>query len=78
METITIERIEGDIVVCEREDMTTIDIPISELPADIKVGNVLIIANDGSMSIDKEEEERRRDRIFNLYEEIFYKGPKGN
>lgn len=78
METITIDRIEGDIAVCEREDMTTFDILISELPADIKVGNVLIIADDGSMSIDKEEEERRRDRIFNLYKDIFNKGPKGN
>lgn len=78
METITIDRIEGDIAVCEREDMTTFDMPISALPAGTKAGNVLIIADDGTMSIDEEEENRRRDRIFNLYEDIFNKGPKDN
>lgn len=73
MYTLTIDRFEGDIAVCEKEDMTTIDIPISKLPYGIKVGNVLIIAEDGTISIDEEEEKLRRDRIYNLYDDIFNK-----
>lgn len=76
METLTIDRFEGDIAVCEQEDMTTINIPINKLPQGIKVGNVLIVADDGTMSIDQEEENRRRDRINNLYDSIFNKDPK--
>ncbi len=76
METLTIDRFEGDIAVCEQEDMTTINIPINKLPQGIKVGNVLIVADDGTMSIDQEEENRRRDTINNLYDSIFNKDPK--
>lgn len=73
MATITIDRFEDDIAVCEKEDMTTIDIPINKLPQGIKVGSVLAITNDGTMIIDEEEEKHRRDRIYSLYEDILNK-----
>ena len=78
MKTLTVDRFEGDIAVCEREDMTTIDIPISNLPRGIKVGNVLNLADDGTISIDEEEEKKRRERIYNLYQDIFNKGSKND
>lgn len=78
MDTLTIDRFEGDIAVCEKEDMTTINIPIRKLPSGVKVGNVLVVAQDGTMSIDEEEEKRRRERIYNLYDDIFNKGQKDN
>ena len=73
MATITIDRFEDDIAVCEKEDMTTIDIPINKLPQGIKIGSVLAITYDGTMIIDEEEEKHRRDRIYSLYEDILNK-----
>lgn len=78
MKTLTIDRFEGDIAVCEQEDMTTVDIPISKLPSGVQVGNVLIVTQDGTMLIDEEEEKRRRERIYKLYNDIFNKGQKDN
>jgi hypothetical protein len=70
METVTIDRIEGDIAVCEKEDLSTVDIPLARLPKGVKPGNVLVFHDDGSFSIDEEEESRRRKRLFELYNTI--------
>lgn len=73
METVTIDRFEGDIAVCEREDCTMIDIPRSKLPKGIRVGNVLIIMDDGTVKINIEEELKRKEKIFKYFNRLFDK-----
>ncbi len=38
-----IDRIEGDIAVCEREDRVFVDIPLSELDDNVKEGDYIAL-----------------------------------
>ncbi|KYC62718.1 DUF3006 domain-containing protein [Heyndrickxia coagulans] len=45
--TYIVDRIEGEFAVCEKEDRTTVDIRLSELPSAVKAGDVLVV-EDGT------------------------------
>ena len=49
--------------ICEDKDKAFFAIETSELPQGAKAGDVLKITDDGALSIDVEETERRRARI---------------
>ena len=61
MKQITIDRFDGIYAICE--DKAFFAIETSELPQGAKAGDVLKITDDGALSIDVEETERRRARI---------------
>ncbi len=62
-ETLVIDRIEGNIAVCEnRRNGIIIEIEISKLPAHVKEGDIIKYFN-GSYRIDKEEEKNIKKRI---------------
>jgi len=71
METVTIDRFEGDIAVCEREDCMMVDIPRSALPKGVRVGNILIIFDDGKIKINAEAEIQRKEKLFKLFGDLF-------
>ena len=68
---ISVDRIADGIAVCEKEDMTTVGIPLSELPDGTKEGSVLLLKDDGSYSIDINEESKRKKRILDLQSMLF-------
>lgn len=57
-----VDRIEGDLAVCERDDMEFFDIPLAKLPEGLKVGDCLVFEND-AWRIDADETEMRRRQI---------------
>ena len=59
LERYTVDRIEENIAVCEKEDMTFVQINISELPKGIKDGDC-IVKNNGTYTIDISETEKRK------------------
>ena len=63
MKQITIDRFDGIYAICEDKDKAFFAIETSELPQGAKAGDVLKITDDGALSIDVEETERRRARI---------------
>ena len=63
MKQITIDRFDGIYAICEDTDKAFFAIETSELPQGAKAGDVLKITDDGALSIDVEETERRRARI---------------
>ncbi len=65
-----IDRIEGVLAVCEREDGVFEDIHLSELPEYIHEGSVLI-NTEGVWSIDTGAEAQRRKEIFELQDSLF-------
>lgn len=71
MEYLSIDRIVDSTAVCEKEDMSTVSIPLSSLPKGAKEGSVLAFEN-GVYTIDKEEEKRRKERILKLQNLLFY------
>ncbi|EOO71741.1 MULTISPECIES: DUF3006 domain-containing protein [Bacillus cereus group] len=64
-----IDRFEGDLAVIEINSIT-IDVPKSKLPSTVKEGDVLIIEND-TYTIDKNETEKRRREIQSLMDKLF-------
>ena len=72
---LIVDRVEGDIAVLEKEDMTHIYTNISELPDGTKEGTVL--AFDGTVyTIDTDEEERRKKRMLELQSRLLKKAKK--
>ena len=64
-----IDRFEGKLAVIEVNNVT-IDVPKSKLPATAKEGDVLIIEDD-TYTIDKDETDKRRREIQNLMNKLF-------
>ena len=65
-----IDRIEGDLAVCEREDGSLEHIPMRELPEGVREGTVLVL-QDGAWALDLQAEEERRKRLFERQEGLF-------
>lgn len=68
---ISIDRIVGGIAVCEREDLSTFEVPVAKLPNEAKEGSVLLADENGNYVIDNEEENRRKQRILDLQSKLF-------
>lgn len=71
MKTLIIDRFEGDVAVCEREDCSMITIAKSRLPKGVRPGNILKFEDDGTLRVDTQEELRRREKLFELQEGLF-------
>lgn len=71
METLIIDRFEGDLAVCEREDCSMVAIEKTRLPKGVRPGNILKIEDDGTIRLDAEEELRRREMIYKMQESLF-------
>jgi len=71
VETLIIDRFEGDLAVCEREDCSMVAIEKSRLPKGVRPGNILKIEDDGTIRLDAEEELRRREMIYKMQESLF-------
>jgi hypothetical protein len=65
-----VDRIEGELAVCEKEDRSTIDIPLKELPAEVQAGDVVII-EEGKARIDRSQTMKRKDHINQLANDLF-------
>ncbi len=63
MKKMIIDRFDGVYAICEDKDKAFFAIDQTELPDGAKVGDVLMITDDGTLKIDVEETERRRNRM---------------
>ena len=70
MEYLSVDRIENDTAVCERDNMSVVELALSSLPQGTKEGSVLKVEN-GIYSINENEEKRRRKRILELQNMLF-------
>jgi hypothetical protein len=67
---VIIDRFEGDLAVCEKEDGTFMDIPSQSLPSGAKEGDILLINGD-HISVDKSGTQERRNKINKLMEDLW-------
>ena len=68
---LIIDRFEGDFAVCEGDDCRMQSIPVHELPAGLKAGDVLVKEANSSYRIDREETALRRARIKQLQDDLW-------
>ncbi len=57
---LVIDRFEGKYAICEDGEQKYFAIECAELPAGAKEGCVLLISEEGELTLDAEETERRR------------------
>jgi pyruvate kinase len=67
---VIVDRFEGDLAVCEKEDKSMVDIPKKELPKEVQPGDVVII-EDGKSRIEKGETQERKHRIEKLANDLW-------
>ena len=65
-----VDRIEGHIAVLERDDLVFIDVPLSELPREVKAGDCLERV-DGMWAFDRKRTKERRSRLEQLMKAAF-------
>lgn len=63
---LIVDRIEDSVAVCEKEDLTRVEISASDLPENCREGSVLQVLEDGKIILDTESENERRKKLFNL------------
>lgn len=63
MRKLIVDRYEGQYMVCEDSDQKLFAIETSEMPQKAVPGTVLRISDDGVITVDEEETERRKKRI---------------
>ena len=59
---LIVDRLEGEYAVCERAGEGMISLPLNQLPAGIRDGDVLTKQN-GSYRIDREASQRRKEEV---------------
>ncbi|MCI8360259.1 MAG: DUF3006 domain-containing protein [Clostridiales bacterium] len=67
---LIIDRLEGDIAVCEDEERRMVEIPRRLLPADAEPGSVLTPDGEG-YRLDAAAEAQRRERIRRLQDSLW-------
>lgn len=68
---VIIDRFEGDYAICEKEDQTMIDLERKKIPKNTKSGDALRVNEDGSISLDEKETDKRKKRIETLMEDMW-------
>ena len=69
MEKLCIDRIVGGIAVCEKEDMSTVEIKVSDIPFEVYEGSVFSTDGETYFPEETEEAERRR-RVIELQNKL--------
>ena len=71
MRILAIDRFEGTMAICEDNDRKLFGIETVDLPAGAKPGDVLVISEEGEISVDREETRRRKEKIQKLQNKLF-------
>lgn len=71
---LIIDRIEGDIAICEDSGKNHLDIPMADISGSVKEGDLLYRNSNGSgYVVDSEETERRRRELFRRQSNLFHR-----
>ncbi len=60
MKQLYVDRLEGKYLICEDDDHRYYAIEIGEAPQEAGPGDVLQITDEGELSVDREETQRRK------------------
>lgn len=67
---IYVDRVEGNYVICEKEDSTFIALHKDNLPKDIKEGNVLELNENQEYITLKQVEKQRKEEMLEIQKKI--------
>lgn len=70
MRKFCVDRIIGDIVMCERDDMRMMDFSLEDFSFDVHEGSVFILNDSGEFEEDLSEEAKRRAQVIALQNKL--------
>ena len=70
---LIVDRITEGVAICEKPDLSHVEISISKLPQGIEDGTVIIVESDGTYRLDSLRTQKRRNDLFSLQEKLFNK-----
>lgn len=70
MRHFCVDRIIGDIVMCERDDMRMMDFSLEDFSFDVHEGSVFILNDSGEFEEDTSEEAKRRAQVIALQNKL--------
>lgn len=68
---LSLDRFEGDYAICEDDAQKVHEIHKSKLPTNAKPGDIFVLSLEGSLSVDKVQTERRKQKIIGLQRKLF-------
>ncbi len=73
MKKLIIDRFEGIYAICESPDRESFAIPVKELPKEAKAGSVLLITDEGELTLSSDETDFRKERLGEMQKDLFSK-----
>lgn len=73
MRKLVVDRYEGQYTVCEDSEQKYFAIDTGEMPSGTVPGSVIIINDDGTITLDEEETKQRRERILKKQNKLYNK-----
>lgn len=70
---LTVDRIENDVVVCEKENRETINLKITEFNYSPKESDIVFLDNNGKFSFDEKSTNDRKNFISKRFNNLFKK-----
>ena len=71
MRYLSVDRLEGNFVICQDDEKKMYAIETGEAPRGVKEGDILAIDEDGKIAIDADETARRRSKIKKLQDSVW-------
>lgn len=71
MRVLSVDRFEGNYVICEDDDKKMFAIDVGEMPKGIKEGDIIRISDEGEIHMDEEETKRRRNKVKKLQDSVW-------
>ena len=71
MRKLSIDRFEGNYAICEDGERKMFAIELGELPKGAKEGDILVISDEGEITVDAEETKHRREKIKKLQNSVW-------
>lgn len=73
MKRLVVDRFEGKYAICQDENGGMFGIELNEIPKDAKEGSVIDINDDGEISVNSQETNKRIKRISEKTSKLFNK-----
>ena len=70
-EFFVVDRVENNIAVLECPDGKFLNVEVDSLPFKVREGNVLLKKSDGTFTLSKDEEKKRKAQAYSIQEKNF-------
>lgn len=68
---LSVDRFEGNLVICEDKDRKLYAIEIGEMPSGVKPGDMITITNEGEIKIDEKLTKARKSKIRSMENKLW-------